>query len=455
MIATLALVPILFVAASFLRNAPRRASLVAVALATPLFIKFTGTSVELGDAIHPRGVGQTFPIGLPAIVFFGGLLVLLTLRRRLRWRVSALAVPVLAFITVNFFALLLGLVEHSAIENVLFFLQTVVPTLAFFIALRVVREQDNALKATLAYVAVISAFVVGLLISSLQTKGLAGTVLTGMVGHLWIFPIYSLFDYVPLVVAVAYGLALAVVWGRAVDGRVALFFTFMAVVMFASLFFFHSRGALLTALAITLLEGFLFKGHWRRHVLTPLSFLVLAVVAALLVRGQSFTMQAWMGFAEARSEETSLQTRLITFSTALNDIARHPLAGLRYVPQLEDLSTLRRIAYPHNQYLTYAVRAGLICLVIFVWTAVLFARRLYAVYRQPATPTLRALGAGLLSVFLGVLFVSNFLQDNFTQPFTALGLWFFMGVGEAVFLVNRRLKAAAASHYGGSLQGVG
>jgi O-antigen ligase len=304
----------------------------------------------------------------------------------------------------------------------------------------------DAVRALTACVCVTGVWVIALLAFTVATRGsILDTAVYGFPQYLFIFPLYMLYDYVPLVVTVSYGLGLAVVLGPSLTRGRPLIVAY-TVSMLAFLLLSHSKGALLTALFVTVVMSILHRRRVSRSLTGAIIALaVIAVVATAIFGPETPTVQSFRALSEVGAEDVSLVVRLFNVMLALEAIANNPIGGTMYVASLEDDAFAeRRIPNPHNQYLTYGVRSGLVTALLFMAILVLWHRRMFALARRGVSSTIRSAGGGLAVTFLGVSLISNMLQDNFVQPYSACLLWFLLGVGEVLYLTDYRARATAA-----------
>lgn len=442
-LASVALAAIFF---SFFRDSSRCMVALAAVMATPLFLKVGGSGIELGDAVVASGTGQTFPISVPAVALVCSLVVLKSLRERVGIARSPLNLLVALLVFWNALAFPAGLLISFRLENGLFLVQTLAPMFAFFVPMFLLRRATDAVRALTVCVFVIGAWVIALLAFTVATRGsILDAVVYGFPQYLFIFPLYTLYDYVPLVVTVAYGVGLSLALGPLLTRGRPLIVAY-TLSMLAFLLLGKSRGALLTALFVTVVLGILHRRRFSTSltgVVVALAFV--AVVATVLFGPEAPTAVSFRALGEAGAEEESLVVRLFNLTLALETIANNPIGGTMYVASLEDDAFAgRRIPNPHNQYLTYGVRGGLVALLLFVAILVRWHRRMFALARRGASAATRNAASGLAATFLGVSLISNMLQDNFVQPYSACLLWFLLGVGEVLYLADRHARAAPA-----------
>jgi O-antigen ligase len=262
--------------------------------------------------------------------------------------------------------------------------------------------------------------------------GLARTLAGGVSGYAGPLPLYGALDYFPLALAVAYGLlfSLAVDHSRLASRTVL---GGMAGGVLVTLLFFRSKGAILTAVLITVAQlGLLALEPARRGEAMALGLAVVGVaVAVVVLASTSITVRNLEDFLFTEAGDESSRARIRNVEHAVGVLGDSPVIGLAYVAAAPD-STGVRIANPHNQYLTYAVRAGIPALVLFAWVLVASVVRLFGACRPGGAPQVRSLARAVLAVLLGVGLVSNLLQDNFTQPYSGCLLWLLLGMAAAI-----------------------
>jgi O-antigen ligase len=196
-----------------------------------------------------------------------------------------------------------------------------------------------------------------------------------------------------------------------------------------------SRGAILLGMPTALvMMGWLAGKRWRRATVVVLLVGMIALIP--LLRTPRFA-----GMLDLGQGTTGFRVSL--WYSSLGMIRDHPLLGVgldnflyayrtRYVlpTAWEEFS----LSHPHNVFLDYAVRLGLPGLCAFVWTQVVFWRRLLQPRRR-RTPASRALAIGLagsMADFLahGLVDASYFIIDlAFVYMFSlGLAVWLDEGV---------------------------
>ena len=426
---------LVWLAVAFLRDPSRAMVILAGLLIAPIFLRIDGTSIHLGDALYPHNSGQTFPVGVLAAALVVALSFLKTFSGAPRWRCSPLAGPVAALVIVNLLVLLIGQVQQSQIWGVAFYLQTVAPMFCFFVAVNYVRSIRTIRAILLTCATVMGMFVLALIGFTLVRNGVGSTISDGLYWLVFFLPIYSTFDYFPLVVTIACALGLAFLLGAARE-RGKIFLAVPVAAMFVSVFLLHSRGALLTLALAAIVQLALFASYApsrRRAVIAAAACAVLAIVS---LAGPESLTNAYLS-SNGDPLEYGLSARTSQFALFSREILDYPLTGREYIPLYAEIGT-EHLGNPHDQYLTYALRGGMVSLFLFLFALFVVNRHLVLARRRATDPLENSLATGLLSVLLSVALVSNLFQDNFTQPYSGLLLWFLIGVGEALYMLNRR-----------------
>jgi O-antigen ligase len=421
-----------WLAAAFVRNPNGALPLLAGILVLPLFLRIGASGVDLGDLNKPNDftLGQTLPLGIAAVMVCTALAIIGTWSGGIRWRRSPLLMLAAALIAVNVVSFLLGALDEFHLTNAAFLAQTVGPILCLVLGINFGRDADTVRRTVRTCVGVMGVSVLVMIVTAWRVQGsLRFGIGDALLGP---FPIYASHDYLPLVVAVTYGLGLSLFLDEARPlSRVLL--GILVAALFVAIFLLHSGGALFTAAFITLVEVATCRNRrLQRGVLAGVA-LIVVLVAALLPRASTLADVRDL-IAGRRSE--SLITRTTGFSVAFDNVLDDPVAGSRYRADKVDLRGIRHLGNAHDQYLTYADRGGVLGFVLYVWIVVAALRRLRRI--GAFSPALYGLATGLWSTLLGVALVSNFLQDNFVQPYSGSVLWLLLGLGEGLYLTARR-----------------
>ena len=428
-----------WLAAAVVRKRDAAVPLLAGILALPLFLRFSRSGIGLGDPNAPNlfTQGQTLPIGIAAVAVCAALAIIGTASGGIRWRRSPLLVLAVGLIAANVVSFLLGAVDEFHLENLGFLAQTVAPILCFFFGINFARDAGVVRRAVSACAYVLGASALIIILTALRVQGsLRFGVGDAALGP---FPIYASHDYLPLVVAVGYGLGLSRLFGETRPLRRALLVA-LVTVEFVAVFLLHSAGALATAAVVTLAAVATCRNRRLQRAALAGAALVVVLVMALLPR--SSTLVDIQDLVAGRRWQ-SLTTRTAGLRQAVDDVLRDPLAGARYRADTVDARGIRHLGNPHDQYLTYADRGGVPGLVLYAWLLAAALRRLRRI--RAGAPASYGPAMGLWSTLLGVALVSNFLQDNFVQPYSGCLLWLLLGLGEALYLATRQGEAAASA----------
>lgn len=431
-------------------------------LVVPFFLKITRNGITLGDPLVPQGGGQTFPFSLIIVALVVGWAGIAGARPR--W--SRSAAIIVGFTALNVVAMIIGLVSSPRLENVLFCVQTILPVLAFVAGRVTVRTEEDTRRLFFWWVIALGVSIWAVGVQSLITLGPARTLIAGLDWYLWKIPIYSFYDYVPTGVAAVYGLGLALVLTTDQWTFRVRFAYILLTGMFAAVFVMHSKGGMLTilaALTFCCVASIATGRGMIRAVLVAAPHLVIA--AAILFSGSSqaavnigSTVQTFsrplivaVGSRQRGSasdpqpsataktaSDASVVSRVANLRASMETVMADPLFGAQYKAQSQSQG-IYRISNPHNQYLTYAVRAGLVALLAFMWLLGHIGRLVWWTFRNPATPGIQSVSCGLIAALAAVAFVSNLLQDNFIQPYTAVVLWFLLATAENLAVRNDTL----------------
>ncbi|MCJ7736296.1 MAG: O-antigen ligase family protein, partial [Anaerolineae bacterium] len=165
-----------------------------------------------------------------------------------------------------------------------------------------------------------------------------------------------------------------------------------------------SRGAIILGVpAALVMMGWLAGKGWRRATVVVLLVGVVALIP--LLRTPRFAGMLDLG-------QGTTGFRISLWYSSLGMIRDHPLLGVgldnflyayrtRYVlpTAWEEFS----LSHPHNVFMDYAVRLGLLGLCAFVWTQVVFWRQVLPHRGRRTTPAGRALAIGLAGSMAGFL----------------------------------------------------
>lgn len=202
----------------------------------------------------------------------------------------------------------------------------------------------------------------------------------------------------------------------------------LSIIALISLAFSFARSAIIGAGAATVAGTFMLKPRVRRWALMAAPILLFSLIFAVPGMGGRFMRIFGNG-------EHTESTRVLLWRTSLNIIADHPLIGVgqgnfsRLFDRYKAPGVYNSTAHPHNDYLSAAVDAGLIGLVLYIIMIIVIIRRLTQYCRKiPIVPSVCAIPRGALLAFIGIL-TAGLFQNYLTDAEVANALWFVIGLG--------------------------
>jgi O-antigen ligase len=418
-----------------------------VALGAPLFFEFSSHGVFYSQSVLDAHAGATLPLSIFALALFGPELlagVRQTWKRvRELGRVELLVVAFAGWATLAF---AWGTVSGGGARP-LIWVQVLVPLLAFLLGEGIATVKDMRGVLTGVVVACVATAVL-LVVSSavlasnpaLFDSRLNDHVLGGLV-------IFQAWDYLPLLFVVAAFMAFGLCRPDASAAPRLSATVILAVCVMA----LYSRGAALTLFVGTVVLGIGLRGRFTRRTryLAVLGFVVIGLAFAALGGSSVQRIANTLGFGTA-DVAASDDTRTRATTQAIDQIKAQPVVGQAMrASYLDPVTGVSKTINAHNQYLDYAVRAGLPLALLFVAILVSALLRLWSLPRWESEP----LWLGAAVALTAVALVSNLFQVNFVQPLTALPLWFLVGLsGSRAFAEAHdaavRPGAAAPTRYG-------
>ena len=428
-------------------------------LGAPIFFHVGPQGITLGESVISslRTPGIDLPLSSFAIV---PIFALLLMKGRQSIRVDMADLLVVAYLCINLLSYFLGNIFSGSLDDKTFFLstsflfQSVLPLLAYLTARLLPGSQTDTdictsqfifLERILISAALTLAVSIFLLVLQTQITGDSEFKFGPFVDHIGPFMITKIKRYYPTLLSVAaiilvsygfdVGLSAAKRWFRLLAG----------VFVMACIMGMWSRAALLTLGSgiIFLMLLSTFRG-FRSVSLPALTLSCLVAVAFILVipilpslgltsvtrlidtmEGEGLLIAGDLHRARALGE--ALEVGLLRpLGEMYQPVLNHTLAGLNY-----DFTRLR---LAEHGYLDLAVRAGPIAMFAafglvgrILWLGLTTMNDLGPAPEFPQTFSrqgLKGLSAALLSIFV----VSNQLQQNFTEPYTAVFVWFFLGI---------------------------
>jgi O-antigen ligase len=215
-----------------------------------------------------------------------------------------------------------------------------------------------------------------------------------------------------------------------------------------SLFLTQSRGGLV-ALAVAIVSGTIVGGRIRRY------FALLAM-AVLAVGGAYVAAVASQQALDRLTSPGSGTGRLDLWSIATQMVADHPYLGVgagnfeivapQYASRTLNLPYVHLVVdrphVAHNTYLGVLAELGIVGLVAFgvvVMTILLLTRRATRLFARISSPELELVSRGVLVSLLGLLAAFVFLSGQLEKE-----LWLLLGLGVALEAVARRSLRARA-----------
>lgn len=335
---------------------------------------------------------------------------------------------VLAFVLILCAALVVGLIRGGGLLNVVYFAQTIIPIVGFFVGAHAGSRLADVRK--LLGVLVVSTTVGVLAILALGAR--YDTFSQGIVAsNLLARAVPQVRDYFPFVVVTSLALAWVSLLESAGRQRrlqattiVTILVLFYAVVW--------SRMALVMLL-IVLVAPLLLRS--RRHSWRRLGYRVPIAVVALF--GLALLLSQF-GQLQARWErgdfEQSNDRRIGYAVQAMEIIGAQPWFGRGFAadwtrdPHPERDLRIPRVFKSHNQYLDYGVRAGVFAVALLALLAVLVAVDLRETLRRTRGDRVAQATCIAIASALAALVVGNSTQLLLVQAQTGSLAWFLAGV---------------------------
>ena len=428
-------------------------------LAAPIFFHVGPQGITLGQSVISslRAPGIDLPLSAFAIFPILGWLLM---RGHQSIRVDTADLLVVAYLCMNFLSYFLGNMFSCCLDDKTFFLstsflfQSVLPLLAYLVARLLPGGQTDAdictsqlifLERILISAALTLAVSIFLIVLQTQIIGDSEFKFGPFADHIGPFTITKIKRYYPTLLSVAaiilvsygfdVGLSAAKRWFRVLAG----------VFVMACVMVIWSRAALLTlgggVIFLMLLSTF--RG-FRSVSLPALTLSCLVAVAFILVipvlpslgltsvtrlidnmGGEGLLIAGDLNRSRALVE--ALEVGLLRpLGEMYQPVLSHSLGGLNY-----DFTRLR---LAEHGYLDLAVRAGPIAMFAalalvgrILWLGLTTVNDLGPAPEFPHRFSRRGL-TGLSAALLSILVVSNQLQHNFTEPYAAVFVWFFLGL---------------------------
>jgi hypothetical protein len=327
-----------------------------------------------------------------------------------------------------------GQLSGAGVLGALFYAQTIIPLLAFYVAAHSgISPQQTARLITAAVLATL-AFLIGLATLVGASRGSLALVNRLVV----VIPQYR--NYFPFLVTCALAFAIA----RWSADKVLNSICILAVIAFLPLMW--SRTGLAT-LALAAALAFIMRPGRAGLTTRFLLVCVTCLASALIVRDAVASSGSVIGqrtLAGSTAAESATE-RLSLAGQAAGRLLAHPLLGDRFVPYSDILAGGQRAQFArlfpaHNQYLDYGLRGGVAAMLLLILLLVFFVRRSWILGRESPHPEVAAFHAGLLAI-LGATLVGNFTQLFVSETYPGTVLLILLGVSAAC--PNDRTRAGS------------
>jgi O-antigen ligase len=399
-------------------RAERLLGLVFLVAVLPLFVDVAQRTMPVFQLVtgfgEPDAAGSRLHLVLPLVAVLA--VVALLRRRPSLWR----PLPVVVMLLVLDFAVAImwGLYHGAGLVGLVFFVQTIVPLVAWLAAYRVSPTPRTVARAVM----------VGVLV--LAVVALGYTLLNGGVDDAYYssialedpFPQYR--AYYPALVALAIALAVAHIrTDRVLSSATVIACLLMLPVMW-------SRAGILMVVVAFLAS--IFWCHYRRLTWRGR----LAVVAATaVVLGAVAAATVTVGLTEQRTRLNDLQAsdsdRVSLAQESSERIAGNPLVGDAFRTHGSDLvggavANFDRLFPSHNQYLDYGIRGGALALVLLVVFLALTSWLLFWRWVKDAPEDFDPLYGAALA-FLMALVPAGLTELYISQTWTGVAIMLVLG----------------------------
>lgn len=394
-----------------------------VSISAPIFVDVSRRTLTARYAWSPLdSVGLTihiaaFTVPIMAILVVGRYAVI---GRRLPSRPGQSYV--FAMIVLLTVSLLVGQLAGSGSLSIAFYLQTVVPLVAFLVGAHCGIVPHVAVRILLTTVAI---SVVGLLIIGFTNSGVSRVVQLAVI-------VPQVRNYFPLVIVIAaiFAVAYLDVYPKLSLASLAVFAAFLPLLWSRTALGMAAIALPLTAIGVATAPHTLNMKRFR-------AILVAGAIVAVAVAVLYVTQSGVVG------ERDVLRAQATTSSPGREDFARealgfimaNPATGRMFIPEWDSKYYGREVDVPrlfgaHNQYLDYALRGGVLTVVMFV--ALLGTVGLRSWRTRNTSIAAIARWSTALAVIVAVTAMGNFFQVYYVQTYTGSLLYFLLGVGAAV-----------------------
>lgn len=369
---------------------------------------------ETGQSIHVLALFAIVAVGWTAVASFPKLEINLTNE----------AICVLLMLFSFSVALAVGMIRKPSALNVIYYCQAILPIFCFFFGAHRLVDEDMVKKGVKVLVIGVAIFIPLAFLMLLRISGLNfGNLIKDVQKLSMVLPQFR--NYFPFTLALSFAFVLFV--GQTYQNRKLYWAVLLAHVAFMIINW--SRTGWVMFLVVVL-----FRNRKPSYGVVLLGCIgTLFVLSQMSSTGEDNIFQKTLiakrvGNVQGRQHGDG--NRLQYATEALTFIAESPLVGRMFIPERAETSggkafAVPKLFLPHNQFLDFGLKGGLVGLLSFT-AALVFSFLRVRRYRHHATLDqqlmFQAWSAILVFAALGCL-----TQLYFTQAFTACVMWFLLG----------------------------
>lgn len=387
----------------------------------PFFINIGGPGgVSLGRSIFESNpVGQTIPLSFffMLLIICLGITRYILIEKEYKIKISLITKLFLMMASIGTILLLCGLFYGLELANIIFFLQFLAPFLAYLTIKNYTRSESDFNKYLKLMVRGSVLGIVLLFISNIFEFGPG--IITSSVSFndkMFFLNIYQIYDYYPVTVAITSILLLSFLI-VAKNIRYKFFYLFELIISVLTLTHLNARNALL----LFVIGSLLFILFSRMNILRKISISGFGMFIMLFLFSTELPV-----FNRIENADTSV--RVLRMKEGVEYFLNHILFG--------SLFRESEVTGFHNQYLEIATRGGIIIILLFLLIITIHILRSIA-FNKYVSNNNALYFTVITCVIIAVMLGSNIAQSNFTQPYTAIMLWFLIGLQDGI--INKDL----------------
>ncbi|QDV75186.1 O-antigen ligase family protein [Botrimarina mediterranea] len=342
-----------------------------------------------------------------------------------------------------------GIYIEPSKENLLYYVQTLLPIFAMAYGWRLIRTRDDIPRFIRIASATTSFFIIALTISTVHNYGLVRLTfdrISVMKEIAYAIPQFK--SYYPMTVLATFSFALShYLFSRDGSNYAKLWLAAHALFLplcwsRAGMLGFALCGAIQLLYAATCDRG---RGMQRAVVALVVFAVVLPV--AVLKMGSTFGARTDVHSVDNKSD----RKRLELFIEGCERIAARPMFGDMFIPSWEERAggeevDVKRLFGAHNQYVDLGLRGGVVYLVavcMLFWKAICQCRRLTSRRARALSHNYMVVGVGSMSFLIAALIGSHF-QLYFIQLQTAVPIYLVVGITHRCYaLATAELRSAS------------